>query len=191
MAQIPGYSFTVMATGDAQWHRDVAAPLGAEVNTLVPYYKGELPAPLVTPNRGPMNAWIGLVILGVTVFVAKTLTEKFLADVYTEFQPNIKAFLSNLKAKLKLNGGNQKAKKAFHFDAWYYEYDVLVSVAVIGTTFDEIDEQLHLVRAVHANAITWIRENGTQKPIHLYEIENGKVSPAPVLLENISQIRVN
>jgi hypothetical protein len=113
------------------------------------------------------------------------MSRKFLDDVYAQFQPRVKAFLASLDAKL--NGGNRKAKKVFHVNVWYSKYNVLVSVAVAGRTFDDIVNQLQLVPVVHSNALTWIEMNGIQRPVHHYRIEDGKVSPTPMLLENINQ----
>jgi hypothetical protein len=65
---------------------------------------------------------------------------------------------------------------------------VLVSVSVVGKDFDAVVKMLHLVQGVLANALTSIATNGTQKPIHHYNIEDGKVNAAPVLLDRFGEM---
>jgi hypothetical protein len=179
-----GYSYRVHSLGDSQWCQELAAPIWKEAADLVPFYDKELPEPMKVPGV-VTNAFTSLAVIGVSFFVVKHLTGKFLDDVYAQFQPRVKAFLA--KVEQKLNGGNRKAKKIFSVNVWYAEYDVLVSVAVVGRSFDEVVDQLKLVPSVHSRALNYIRTAGRQKPIHHYEIENGRVSPVPKLLDRISE----
>jgi hypothetical protein len=184
MGQISGYNYTVISSGDAEWCGEVAAPLAKATEELVPYYDEEMPGPMKV-RRAVTNDWTGLAVVGIGFFVAKHLTGKFLDDVYAQFQPNVKAFLAKVEAKL--NGGNRKSQKMFYVNVWYFEYNVLVSVAVAGRNFEEVVKYLQLVPVVHSNALSWIASNGIQMPVHYYRIEDGKVSPVPMLLDNLNQ----
>jgi hypothetical protein len=179
-----GYSFTLVAVGDSQWYREVSAPLAKVLEEVVPFRSGELPKPLQVRSGIVTNALASFVVLGVTFFVANRLAGKALDDVYTQLiQPRFKTFLA--KIDRKLNGGNRKAKKVFSVNRWYADHNVLVSVSVVGRSFDEVVKQLDLVSLVHSKAFAWIAANGTQKPVHHYRIEDGKVSPIPLLFDRI------
>lgn len=180
MSTPEGYTYTIHSAGDSDMMR-VAAELASETEAIVPYHGADLPAPMRIRNSGATNSLTVFVVLGATLFVAKHLTGKFLDDVYIQFQPRVKAFLE--KVDSKLSGGNRAAKKIFNVSVWYEEYQVLVSVSVAGTTYDDVAKQMPLVNDVHRNALVWIAVHGIQKPVHHYHIEDGKVSPTPVLLD--------
>jgi len=186
MSKTPDYSYIIFASGDAEWYREAAAPLAESLEEVVPFHGKEVPAPLQTVSGVVKNDWKPFAVLGCALFVAQHLTAKFLDDVYAQIQPRIKALLEKLDSKL--NGGNRRAQKVFTVSVWYAEYNVLVSVSVVGKDFDSVVKQLHLVQGVLANALTWIATNGTQKPIHHYNIEDGKVNAAPVLLDRFGEM---
>jgi len=175
------YSYTILSVGDSDMMR-AGADLASEVEAVVPYHRDNLPAPMRIRDGGGTNSLTVLVVLGTTLFVAKHLTGKFLDDVYVQFQPRAKAFLE--KIDTKLSGGNRKAKKLFTVSVWYEEYQVLVSVSVAAATFDDVAKQIPLVNDVHRNALMWMAVHGIQKPVHHYRIEDGKVSPTPLLLDH-------
>jgi hypothetical protein len=186
----PDFSFALTAAGDSQWFRDVSAPLAKELEGMVPFNREELPEPLRVRTGITTNDLTSFVMLGITFFVANRLGGKALDDAYTHLiQPRFTAFLA--KIDKKLNGGNRKAKKVFSVNRWYAEHKVLVSVSVVGSDFDEVIKQLDLVPTVHSRAIGWITANGARKPIHYYRIEDGKVSPVPMLFDRIEETLLN
>jgi hypothetical protein len=182
----PDFSFALTAAGDSQWFGEVSAPLSRELEEMVLFNKEELPEPLRVRTGIVTNDWKSFVMLGITFFVTNRLGGKALDDVYTHLiQPRLTAFLA--KIDKKLNGGNRKAKKLFSVNRWYAERKVLVSVSVVGSDFEEVVKQLYLVPTVHSNALGWIAANGMRKPIHYYRIEDGKVSPVPMLFDHIEE----
>jgi hypothetical protein len=184
MAEAQNFGYTVIASGDSQMQGE-AALLAKAIEEHVPYYGSDLPEPLRF-NRIVTNDWKSFVALGVTFFVAQRLGGKFLDDVYAILiQPRLKPVLEKLDTKL--NGGNRKAQKVFTVSVWYAEYGALVAVAVLGHTFDEVVEQIHLIPTVHSNALNWLIANKFTKPVHYYKIENGKVNAAPLLLDHLAQ----
>lgn len=186
MSKPSGYSFTLIAAGDSQWYREVSAPLAKVLEEVVPFHSEALPELLRVRSGIVTNALTSFVVLGVTFFVANHLGGKALDEVYVRLiQPRFKTFLAKIDQKLK--GGNRKAKKVFSVNRWYAEHNVLVSVSVVGRNFDEVVKQLDLVSPVHSNALAWIANNGTQKPVHHYRIEDGKVSPVPLLFDCIEE----
>jgi len=89
------------------------------------------------------------------------------------------------KIDRRLSAVNRKKRCAFKCSIWYDEHDVLVSVVVLGNSFDEVVKQLHLIPVVHTNALVWIAANGVQKPIHHYKIKDGRVNAPPLLLDRL------
>ena len=177
------YAYAVMASGDSQMHAQ-AALLGEAIEEHVPSHGPELPEPL-RPNPSVRNALIPFVALGVTFFVVQRLGGKFLDDVYAQLlQPRIKPLLEKIDARL--NRGNRLARKLLSVSIWYAEYQVLVTVALVGSTFDEIAEQMHLVSTVHFNALNWLTTHKVTKPVHYYKIEGGKVNAEPILLDRFT-----
>src|ERR1017187_7717226 len=161
LSNSPDFSFAFTAAGNSQWFRDVSAPLAKELEGMVPLNREELPTPLRVRTGIVTNDLTSFVMLGVTFFVANRLGGKALDDVYAHLiQPRFTAFLA--KIDKKLNGRNRKAKKVFSVNRWYSEHKVLVSVSVVGSDFDEVVKQLHLVPTVHSSALAWIAANGVK-----------------------------
>lgn len=185
MNKVPEYSYTIIASGNSQVH-DEAALLAKVLEESLTFHGKDLPDPMKV-SSSVRNDWRPLAVLGFTIFVSQRLGGKFLDDVYTQIlQLRIKPLLA--KIDQKLNIGNRKAKKAFVVSVWYSEHNVLVSVSVVGKTFDEVDQQLHLVPGGHTNALYWIAANGAGKPVHHYTVEDGKVNVAPVLLDRFDEL---
>lgn len=184
MSTVTDYSCSIVALGDEEFFREVAAPFAGSLQKLVPPYTGELPRPLrgsQSFQNGPMT----VVLVGFTIFVASHLTKRVLDDIYsTIIQPRLKPLLETTNLKLR----QIRTQKSFNASFWYGEHNVLVSVTVVGNSFAEILKQIDLIPTVHTNALAWIIANGIQKPIHHYKIEDGKVNAEPVLAEHVKEV---
>ena len=185
MMKVTGYSYTIVAAGNSEVHREAAAPLASALEQVIPHHDKPLPSPLALPQDARNDAaTVGVLVVGLILFVAKDITKLAVTDVYTKLvQPRLNAVLE--KIDRRLSGENLKRTRAFKCSIWYEEHDVLVSVVVLGNSFDEIVKQLHLIPVVHTNALVWIAANGVQKPIHHYRIEDGRVNATPLLLDRL------
>ena len=186
MSKMPNYSYVIFASGNAEWYREAAAPLAKSLEELVPFHGPEVPAPLHTVGGVVKNELHSIVLLGCTLFVAQRFATHFVDDIYAQIQPRIKAILATIDQKL--TGHNRKAKKSFTVSVWYFDYNVLLSVTVVGPDFEAVAKQLDLVPVVQANALAWIAANGVGKLIHHYRVEDGKVNAAPVLLDSFEEM---
>ena len=181
------FSFTIFSSGNAEMKSE-SARLATAIEEQLPSYGETLPRPLrvsgVVENFG-----VSEVIIGCTLFVTavETLAKDLRKNLWDDFykviiQPQYVAFLEKLDQRLK--GGNARAKKTFVDGVWYAEFNVLVSISVVGDTFEEVAKQFHLVQEVHENALRWIVANGSGgKPVHHYKIQGGKINVEPILLE--------
>ncbi len=136
------------------------------------------------------NAW-GLVLTGVvTLYVAKQVgkyIEKALDEGYDVIlKPRIRKMWQGLDKMLI--GANQKNKKAIVLSVWYEELNVLVTVAAVGSTFDDIIVQLDRMHQIHTNALTWIAARGVSAPVHHYLLLDGKFNSEPLLFERADEI---
>jgi hypothetical protein len=160
-------------------------PFADAMEKLLPPHAGDVPQPLRL-SKANRNDATTAVLLCFTLFVAGHLTKKVLDDVFAIIiQPRLKPLLEKIDLKLARNRAD---KKSFNASVWYAEFNVLVSVTVVGKSFAEIIEQRDLIPTVHANAISWIAANGVQKPIHHYSIEDGKVNAAPILADHFQDV---
>jgi hypothetical protein len=186
MMKATGYSYTIIAAGDSEVYREAAVPLASALEQVIPHRGGPLPSPLALPRDARNDvATVGVLLVGLILFVAKDMTKLAVTDVYTKLiKPRLNAVLE--KIDIQLSGANRKTRRAFNCSIWYDEHDVLVSVMVVGNSFDEVVKQLHLIPVVHANALVWIAANGSQKPIHHYKIEAGHVNATPLLLDRLA-----
>jgi hypothetical protein len=182
-----GFSIRIMAAGNADWLSNVVAPLQDELLTAVPRHIGEIPPPLrqrMTRSEPPiMNSWGMVLTVGVVLYVpVSKLLGKALDEGYDVIlKPRIRRFWQGLEKRLI--GGNQKNKKAFLCSIWYEELNVLVTVAVVGATLDEIVEQLDAMHQVHTNALARIATAGVSAPVHHYLLQDGEVNAEPQLFE--------
>ena len=71
---------------------------------------------------------------------------------------------------------------------WYGQNNVLVTVAIVGSNFEEIVSQLNLMGQVHAGALHWIATRGVSAPVHHYLLEDGKVNAEPLLFERDEEV---
>ena len=182
-----GFSIGILAAGNADWLSKVVAPLQGELLTVIPRHFGEIPPPLrqrMTRSEPPiMNFWGQLLTVGVILYVpVSKLLGKALDEGYDVIlKPRIRKVWQGLEKRLI--GGNQRNKKAFLCSVWYEELNVLVTVAVVGATLDEIVEQLDAMRQVHMDALTRIATVGVAAPVHYYRLQDGKVNAEPQLFE--------
>lgn len=181
-----GISYTVFSQGDSDWHGDVAAPLAEAIEEKIPHHVGDFPPALwQRADRGAVNAWLAPVIIGLTLFVSKKVSDDFW-DVIVK--PRVRKCFEWLDRKL--TGGNRKARKIFNSSIWYKEHNVIVTISVLGKDFSEIVSQLDLLSTVHSNALNWIAQHGVAAPVHHYRIENRKVNAAPLLAERVDCLPV-
>jgi len=88
----------------------------------------------------------------------------------------------------KLIPSNTKAKKVLILSVWYEQYDLVVSVSVIGEDFDKIIAQLDQVGVMQRNVLAQVAAAGVLAPVHHYTIEDGKVNTDPELLERVDEL---
>jgi hypothetical protein len=196
--QKDGLSVKIYGAGNADWFRNVLAPLQDELLAVVPRHLGEIPLPLrqrMTRSEPEiMNAWGMVLVAGVTLYVARKAGkvagkyfEKALDEGYdVVLKPRIRKLWKGLDKMLI--GANKKHDKAFLVSIWYEELNVLVTVAVIGATFDDIIGQLDLMHQVHTNALTWIASHGVSAPVHHYLLQDGKVNAEPLFFEREEEV---
>jgi hypothetical protein len=193
MGEIPpnvdGISVSFLSAGDSDWIKRVIIPLADDIESIAPRHVGEIPAPLrrrMTRSQ-VVNAGVGPVIAGVTLFVAATIATKTLGDFYDILlKPRIRKIFQGLDKKL--SGGNCKSQKVFNSSIWYQEFGVLVSVSVVGKTMNEIESQLDLVDETHSNARNWVAEHGAVAPVLYYKIEAGRVNAKPQLADRLEEV---
>jgi hypothetical protein len=179
--QEAGISHTVFAEGNSDWYRNVAAPFAEAIEEVIQPHIGDFPVALrQRMNRGTVNEFLGYAVIAVAVFVTKKIGDNFW-DVM--LKPRVQKCFEWLDGRL--TGGNRKARKIFISSIWYKEYNVVVSVSVIGKDFAEVVSQLNLLSVVHSNAFNWIALNGVSAPVHHYRIESGKVNAEPLLLQRV------
>lgn len=178
-----------LSAGDSDWLKKITIPLADDIESIAPRHLGEIPPPLRRrmARSQVVNAGVGPVVAGFTLFVAATIATKTLGDFYDILlKPRIRKFFKGLDKKL--SGGNCKSQKVFNSSIWYQEYGVLVSVSVLGKTMAEIESQLDLVDEIHSNARNWIAEHGAAAPVLYYKIEAGKVNAKPELADRLEEI---
>ena len=187
--KVDGISVSFLSAGDSDWIKNVIIPLADGIEAIAPRHIGEIPPPLRRRmTRGQVvNAGVGAVIAGVTLFVTAAIASKTLGDFYDILlKPRIRKFFKGLDKKL--SGGNRKSQKVFHSSIWYQENEVLVCVAVHGKTMKEIESQLDLVDETHSNARNWIAEHGPSAPVLYYKIETGQVNAKPQLAKKLEDL---
>jgi hypothetical protein len=187
MNKASDFSFTIFSSGNAEVKSE-SARLATAIEEQLPSYSETLPGPLLVSGVVE-NFGVSEVIIGCTLFVTavETLAKDLRKNLWDDFykviiQPRYVAFLEKLDRRLK--GGNARARKTFVDGVWYAQFSVLVSISVVGNTFEEVAQQFHLVQGVHENALRWIIANGSGgKPVHHFKIEGGKVNVDPILLD--------
>ena len=196
--QNEGLSVRIFGGGNSDWFRNVLAPLQDEFLTAVPRHLGEIPLPLrPRVTRGEpqiVNAWGMILTAGVTFYVARKagkLVGKYFEKALDEgfdvvLKPRIRKLWKGLDKMLI--GANRKHDKAFVVSVWYDELNVLVTVAIIGATFEDIVGQLELMHQIHTNALTWIVARGVSAPVHHYLLRDGKVNAEPLLFEREEEV---
>lgn len=128
-------------------------------------------------------------IFGVVFFVSQRLTGNFVDDVYTVIlQPRIKPVLEQIDTYLRGKRSKSNPKRVFNWTQWYEEYEVWVSVSLVGEFQSDTESRLDLMKDAHGDARKWIAENGVQRPVHHYEIENGKVNLKPIFADHLSEV---
>ena len=168
-----GYSFRINTMGDSEVTGEIASPLSRELESILPYRPVELPDSM-RQSGAICNVFGGGIILELTLYVAAGFAVKAIGDVYTTLiQPRIKPYLE--KCDRKLGGANIQAKKTVTVSMWYEEYQALVSVSMVGNSFDDVAKQLDRSRTIHADALADLTSGGTQKQAY-YKIECGKIS---------------
>lgn len=187
MSKESDYRYSVFAAGNSDVQSE-AARLATTLDEHLTLQGKDVPEPL-RESGAVRNFGVSEVIIGCTLFVTavETLAKDLRKNLWDDFykviiQPQYVAFLEKLDQRLK--GGNARAKKTFVDGVWYAEFNVLVSISVVGDTFEEVAKQFHLVQEVHENALRWIVANGSGgKPVHHYKIQGGKINVEPILLE--------
>jgi hypothetical protein len=186
-AQTDLCTITFTASGNADWFSNVVIPLQKDISTALPRHPGEIPPPLrqaLTSGEPQItNSWSTVLTVGVAVSVpVGKLLSKVIEEGYAIIlKPRIQKMWEGLEKRL--TGGNQKSKKAFLFSFWYEEFNVLVTVTVLGNTMDDIVNQMDTVFQVQLNALTRITTIGVSAPVHHYLLLNGKVNAEPELFE--------
>ncbi len=169
------------------WAREVVIPLATGIEEVVPRHIGEIPPPLrqrMNRSGAVANGLLGLVVVGVVIFVAQKIGGKGLEDFYeVVLKPRFRKCFEKLDARL--SGGNRKAQKEFTTNIWYQQHGVVVSVSIVSDDMAAIEAQLDLMGQIHLNALTWIETHGVSAPVHQYRIEKGKVNAKPILLDRL------
>jgi hypothetical protein len=183
-------SYTTVVSGDASFFRDVGAPLAHALDmdlrsSDVHKHDCDLDDALKVNGqaRNEISSIAG--IITVVVFFASYIGKKILDDVYTaKLQPIIKRILG--QTDNKLTQANARNKKVYQLGVWYEQKRVLVLASIVGDSFNDILKHQELLPTIHASALTWIKQNGRQKAIHLYILEGGNVNAAPLLFESLA-----
>ena len=187
-------SVNFTAAGDSDWYQNVLSPLARELEAAIPRHIGNIPPPLrhrMTRSEPVIvNAFGMVAVVGVTLYFlhkADKLLDKVLDDGYEVIlKPQVRKMFQGLEAKL--TGSNRKSKKAFVVNIWYEQHNVLVTVAIVGSSFEEIVSQLDLMGHVHAGALNWITTRGVSAPVHHYALEDGKVNAEPLLFDREEEV---
>ncbi|MEO7300695.1 MAG: hypothetical protein ABI042_19190 [Verrucomicrobiota bacterium] len=183
--------YFTLAGGDAPFYRAVVVPfVDAIENDLFSNGIHRKDNPLddcLKTNENVQNAPVLIAgIVGVILFVGARIGGKILDEIYTaKIQPIVKRLFA--QADRKLTPQLTCKKKMYQMGVWYEQQRVLILVAIIGCSFEEILNQHDLLTTIHANAVCWITENGLQKPIHLYRLEGGKVNAVPLLFDSLME----
>jgi hypothetical protein len=186
-----GCCYTTFASGNSSFIREAVVPLASTLEIYLPsegiqIYNQALPKPLQMGEQ-VMNDYVVLAgIVGIFLFVSSRFAGKILDDIYSaKIQPKVTEILD--RADKELTGANRQKKKVFQFGVWHTKHRVLILVAIIGDNFDEILKQQDLLLSLHSSGIAWVTKNGSQKPIHVYRLQDGQANVAPLLFDSLMQ----
>ncbi|HSY16678.1 MAG TPA: hypothetical protein VK815_00015 [Candidatus Acidoferrales bacterium] len=174
----------MMANGDADWLQNVMVPLHEGFRDL-PHFKGEFPTSCRQRHTRSeaMNTYFGVAIAAIGFYALKKVTDDFY-DVIVK--PRVRKVFEALDKKFI--PANNKAKKVLILSVWYEQYDLVVSVSVVGEDFDKIITQLDQVGVVQRSALAQVAAAGVLAPVHHYTIEDGKVNTEPELFERVDEL---
>lgn len=186
-------SYMIFAEGNSSFLRTMAVPFADVVEKQFPSLgispkEGDFDESL-TISESPRNDFAIIAgVVGIILFVGSRIVGKIIDDVYaSKIQPKIKELLG--QAEKDLTNANARKKKMYWFGVWHDESRVLVLVAAVGSTYEEILNQDQLIVTTHLNAKSWIDTNGRQNAIHLYVLENGQTNITPTLFNSLSEAR--
>ena len=192
-SSIEKYQFTTTVSGNSSFYEHVGIPLAGALEDYlssegISHVGDNMDDALVLKMRP--TATISLIegTVGVLLFTVGSLSKDLLHDIYaTKFQPIVKKILS--AADKKLEGQNPKGGKAYEAGFWYAKERVIILVAIIDDSFQNILKYHDMIQGIHQNGINWIQRNGRHKTVHLYKVKNGQVNLEPHLFDTLAEAK--
>jgi hypothetical protein len=178
----------VICGGDSRVIRALGIPLAESLKADGVEFREQGDAPEFLQASGRPMAGAGAVaaVFGVLVFLGSWGAKKLLDELYaTKIRPKIDEVVRSTEAQALKSGRGKKW--LFQLGVWYEEERVLILLTLVGDNLRAVMAQEPLLPQLHALALTWLRENRSAAPVHLYIAECGRANLEPLLFERASE----